>query len=195
MTPGRAHRPYVMGEISDDAVIHLEVDGHCRAAQFGMGPCCRVRMIEPADARDVSGKTQNFRIVDIVDHIFPIRRRQANSDCRYGVFHSLGTTIYNAGSRVSTRQRRAAVLAHFVTPLAGWKQGEFSAPERSWSVQLVPPERGTNGRRLYRCRHQENHVPSDYLDKPVTDRPSEAEVEAAVRTLLRWTGDNPNREG
>jgi len=37
--------------------------------------------------------------------------------------------------------------------------------------------------------------PSDYLDKPVTDRPSEAEVEAAVRTLLRWTGDNPNREG
>jgi len=37
--------------------------------------------------------------------------------------------------------------------------------------------------------------PSDYLDKPVTDRPSEAEVEAAVRTLLRWTGDNPEREG
>lgn len=27
------------------------------------------------------------------------------------------------------------------------------------------------------------------------DRPSQAEVEAAVRTLLRWTGDNPEREG
>ena len=26
-------------------------------------------------------------------------------------------------------------------------------------------------------------------------RPTEAEVEAAVRTLLRWTGDNPEREG
>ena len=37
--------------------------------------------------------------------------------------------------------------------------------------------------------------PSAYMDKPVTDRPSEAEVEAAVRTLLRWTGDNPDREG
>jgi len=37
--------------------------------------------------------------------------------------------------------------------------------------------------------------PSDYLEKPVTDRPSEAEVEAAVRVLLRWTGDNPEREG
>lgn len=35
----------------------------------------------------------------------------------------------------------------------------------------------------------------DYLDKPVTDRPSQEEVEAAVRTLLRWTGDNPDREG
>ena len=34
-----------------------------------------------------------------------------------------------------------------------------------------------------------------YLEKPVTDRPSQAEVEAAVRTLLRWTGDNPDREG
>lgn len=37
--------------------------------------------------------------------------------------------------------------------------------------------------------------PSSYLDRPVTDRPSEAEVEAAVRVLLRWTGDNPDREG
>ncbi len=33
-------------------------------------------------------------------------------------------------------------------------------------------------------------------DVPVqADRPSQAEVEAAVRTLLRWTGDNPEREG
>ncbi len=36
---------------------------------------------------------------------------------------------------------------------------------------------------------------SAYIDKPATDRPSEAEVEAAVRILLRWTGDNPDREG
>ena len=34
-----------------------------------------------------------------------------------------------------------------------------------------------------------------YMDKPVTDRPSQEEVEAAVRTLIRWTGDNPEREG
>ena len=36
---------------------------------------------------------------------------------------------------------------------------------------------------------------SSYMEKPVTDRPSQEEVEAAVRTLLRWTGDNPDREG
>ncbi len=34
-----------------------------------------------------------------------------------------------------------------------------------------------------------------YMDKPATDRPSREEVEAAVRVLLRWTGDNPDREG
>jgi len=26
-------------------------------------------------------------------------------------------------------------------------------------------------------------------------RPSRAEVEAAVRTIIRWTGDDPDREG
>jgi len=37
--------------------------------------------------------------------------------------------------------------------------------------------------------------PADYMDKPVTDRPSQAEAEAAVRVLIRWAGDNPDREG
>jgi GTP cyclohydrolase I len=36
---------------------------------------------------------------------------------------------------------------------------------------------------------------SAYMEKPTTDRPTEAEVEAAVHTLLRWTGDDPTREG
>lgn len=37
--------------------------------------------------------------------------------------------------------------------------------------------------------------PAAYMDKPVTNRPSQAEAEAAVRTLIRWAGDNPDREG
>src|SRR5690606_20704126 len=36
---------------------------------------------------------------------------------------------------------------------------------------------------------------SAFLDRPVTDRPSREEAEAAVRTLLRWAGDDPAREG
>jgi GTP cyclohydrolase I len=30
---------------------------------------------------------------------------------------------------------------------------------------------------------------------PATERPSRAEAEAAVRTLIRWAGDDPDREG
>jgi GTP cyclohydrolase I len=36
---------------------------------------------------------------------------------------------------------------------------------------------------------------SDYMERVVGDRPTQEEVEAAVRVLLRWTGDNPDREG
>ena len=32
-------------------------------------------------------------------------------------------------------------------------------------------------------------------DAALPDRPSESEAEAAVRTLLRWAGDDPDREG
>ena len=40
-------------------------------------------------------------------------------------------------------------------------------------------------------------VKSALLSTPVevTDRPTQAEAEEAVRTLLRWAGDNPSREG
>lgn len=33
------------------------------------------------------------------------------------------------------------------------------------------------------------------VEHPVVDRPTREEAEAAVRTLLRWAGDNPEREG
>ena len=33
------------------------------------------------------------------------------------------------------------------------------------------------------------------LPDATVERPTQAEVEAAVRTLIRWTGDNPDREG
>jgi GTP cyclohydrolase I len=37
--------------------------------------------------------------------------------------------------------------------------------------------------------------PSPQKPETSTDRPSREEAEAAVRTLLRWAGDNPAREG
>ena len=33
------------------------------------------------------------------------------------------------------------------------------------------------------------------MDNPKVERPSRDEAEEAVRTLIRWAGDNPNREG
>jgi GTP cyclohydrolase I len=36
---------------------------------------------------------------------------------------------------------------------------------------------------------------SEKIDADHLSRPSRAEAEAAVRTLLRWTGDDPDREG
>jgi GTP cyclohydrolase I len=41
-------------------------------------------------------------------------------------------------------------------------------------------------------------MPTDYNNpcaKTAPDRPSRDEAEAAIRTLLRWAGDNPEREG
>ena len=60
-------------------------------------------------------------------------------------------------------------------------------------VKSFPP-RADNTQNPKSPRQQDRARP-DYMDKPVTDRPSQEEVEAAVRTLLRWTGDNPEREG
>jgi GTP cyclohydrolase I len=37
--------------------------------------------------------------------------------------------------------------------------------------------------------------PTSPVDRPAPQRPSVEEVEAAVLTLLRWTGDDPEREG
>jgi len=39
------------------------------------------------------------------------------------------------------------------------------------------------------------HAPATRQDPTVMPRPSRAEAEAAVRTLIRWAGDEPAREG
>jgi GTP cyclohydrolase I len=38
-------------------------------------------------------------------------------------------------------------------------------------------------------------APARSTPHPVSSRPSQAEVEAAVRVLIRWAGDDPEREG
>lgn len=44
--------------------------------------------------------------------------------------------------------------------------------------------------------HSDMTVPRDHGEsKATTDRPTRTEVENAVRTLIHWAGDDPNREG
>ena len=38
-------------------------------------------------------------------------------------------------------------------------------------------------------------IETEHDDKPLVLRPTRAQAEEAVRTLLRWAGDDPNREG
>jgi GTP cyclohydrolase I len=40
-----------------------------------------------------------------------------------------------------------------------------------------------------------SQTPADNSTQPSGDRPSREEAEDAVRTLIRWAGDNPGREG
>lgn len=39
------------------------------------------------------------------------------------------------------------------------------------------------------------HILGRRASQPETKRPSRTEVEAAVRTIIQWTGDDPDRDG
>jgi GTP cyclohydrolase I len=60
-------------------------------------------------------------------------------------------------------------------------------------IKTFPP-RADNSQKADAVRPAEA-ARSGYMEAPVTDRPTQAEAEAAVRILIRWTGDNPDREG
>src|SRR3954467_4900597 len=45
------------------------------------------------------------------------------------------------------------------------------------------------------ARHQSLELVPEYPPQAADGRPSRAEAEAAVRTLIRWAGDDPDREG
>src|SRR6478752_3826327 len=59
---------YVMGEVGDGITLHLEVDGHGRAAELGMSGRRRVGVAEPAQPRNIPGELKDAAIVDLVQH-------------------------------------------------------------------------------------------------------------------------------
>src|SRR5690606_552116 len=121
-----------MSEVGNYTVLHLQVYRDGGAAKLGMRLGSGVGLFEPADAGDVSGKTKNFRVVDIVYHDFPVHRRSASIVCRSAAFHSLVMIIYNAPVPGTARQ-----VEH---PIHGSSHAAFgqTSRKRLWSVQLAP---------------------------------------------------------
>jgi GTP cyclohydrolase IA len=69
---------------------------------------------------------------------------------------------------------------------------------KKFRLALIPPPDGRNHWERHSERPMETLLRSNTpADAPTMrdDRPTRAEAEAAVRTLLRWTGDDPAREG
>src|SRR5436309_6150672 len=57
-----------MGKVGHDIALHFEVGGDRRAAQLGVRPRGRVRMVESAQARNRGGELENPAVIDLVQH-------------------------------------------------------------------------------------------------------------------------------
>src|SRR5690606_3977024 len=59
---------YLMCKIDNRVIFDLEIDQNGRTAKFGM--CLRrsIGCFQPPDPLNISGKTKNFRVVDVVQH-------------------------------------------------------------------------------------------------------------------------------
>ena len=99
---------HVMGEVGDRVALHLEVDGHGRAAELGMGGRRRIGVAEPAQPGDIPGELKDAAVVDLVQH--DVRWLFAGPATR---LRRPGERIYMvrlAGARRRLSARRAASL-------------------------------------------------------------------------------------
>ena len=158
-----------MREIGDDAVPHLEVDGDGRAAELGMRRRRRVRHAPAGRCARYSRQSQEFsrcrRRRSFFSNLSPFGER--SMPLRASSFRR-SSNIYNAGAPRSTRQPSSRRRS---TPLSG-SYGRLVPSKRLWSVQLVPPWRGTTGDAFDGCRHQENHAALGLYGQ-AGDRPAE----------------------
>ena len=81
--------------------------------------------------------------------------------------------------------------------MAGGKRGLTPPLERQGMTGFKGQGNPLRAAKLHRVEDGSITPPDANLapEKPATAKPSRAEAEAAVRTLLRWAGDDPAREG
>src|SRR5690606_39085185 len=107
--------------------------------------------------------------------------------------------------RLETADEDQIVVVH-EAPSRWWRGDPGSVPGRGFIV--TPPHRRgkpppTDGFTLRRAGARRGPPPWGSMRSPAgspamadpNDRPSREEAEAAVRTLLRWAGEDPSREG
>ena len=59
---------HLVGEIGHHLAVHLDVDGHGRAAEFGMGGGACIGILQAAEARYGAGQRQDAAVIDVVQH-------------------------------------------------------------------------------------------------------------------------------
>src|SRR5690606_7355124 len=192
-----------MRKVRHDAIGHLQIDRHGGSAQLGMRGGRRVRRLQASDAGDVAGETKNFRVVDVVDHEFPPDGAYQASLVAEVTFIRAPPELYN--ERIRPRARRGLMPGRCQAASGGTDASSHETRERLEPFNSPLRDRGYGSRldmdaiiRNFPHRPEPQAKSADtsaFLDRPVTDRPSREEAEAAVRTLLRWAGDDPDREG
>ena len=196
-----------MGEVGDHGPVHLEVDLDGRAAQFGMGGGAGVGVGKPAQAGDIPGQFDDPLVVDVVQHVMRSRAtRRTALAAGFMVLYMEGMAEIQSGS--SRRSNGASLPAVLI-----WDSGvrrhhpprlpvtlrssRTGRTEKTWSalIKSAPPRQASDRKPEARPAELD---PSEFLAAAVRadqPRPSRAEAEAAVQTLLSYIGENPDREG
>src|SRR6478735_1844545 len=89
-----------MGEVGDGVALHLEVDLHGRAAQFGMGGGGGIGVRQSPEARNIPGQLDDPLVIDVVQHVM-----ESNTYLPDRPWRARSTVLYMAGTGGKTVRR------------------------------------------------------------------------------------------
>src|SRR5262249_32436014 len=177
--------------------LDLEVDRYRGAAQLGMGRRRSIGIAQALCPRDVGGELQDALVVDLAQ----LRHAIARSPMPPGEPEFLARTMLTYYIPAYYRDMVAPPSARGARTADGVGNGGFqhphadATPRREKIVQSfrTPSHpRAEPAPAMNDIATRKGAVP---LKSPGRRRPTQAEAEEAVRTLIAWAGDDPAREG